>query len=128
MVSRFPQRAQLRLQLRPPLAKFRAQGFDALVQRPHRQSPEGNYSISSLYQTFPHWRETFSVDRAGTEAAEGFYVLPGRVAFVSGEAVLGVEAVVGDHHSVSDDFGDDAGGSDEGANFVAVNDEQARNA
>ena len=72
--------------------------------------------------------ETFSVDGARTELAQGSKMLSGRIAFVLGEAILGVAAIVGDHQAVADDFGDDAGGADERANFVAIHDEQGGNA
>lgn len=72
--------------------------------------------------------ETFSVDGARTELAQGSKVLLCGVAFVLGEAILGVAAIVSDHQAVADDFGDDAGGADERANFVTIHDEQGGNA
>ena len=80
------------------------------------------------FQKFADRGETFAVDGARTELAQRIYVLLGRIAFVLGKAVVGVAAVVVNHEAVTDDFGDDAGGADEGANFVAVHDEQGRDA
>jgi len=60
--------------------------------------------------------------------AQGSKMLSGRVAFMLGEAILGVAAIVGEHQAISDDFGDDAGGADKRANFVTIHEEQGRNA
>ena len=62
------------------------------------------------------------MDGTGALAGEGVQVLGGAVAFVTAEAVVGVEVVEGEHHAVAGDFGDDGGGGDGKGEGVAVDD------
>jgi len=63
--------------------------------------------------------EAAAVGGAGAVPVEGFEVGAGAVAFVAGEAVLGIGLVQFGHDAVAGDFGEDAGGGDGEAAGVA---------
>ena len=53
--------------------------------------------------------ETFSVDGAAAEFPNGFFVSPGRIAFVFWKIELRILMMIFLHQTVTGDFGDDRG-------------------